>query len=449
MRLHYTKPLFAWDCLEDNPSLKTIKEFLQCIPDGKLLEALAKERGKGRDDYRVHVLWGTLLLTIALRHVSIEACMADLRRNKDLRQLIGIESADGVPKKWNMSRFLKTLGSQRCRRFLPEIFDAMVRRLGLVIPDCGQETCGDSSHLSARAIRSKQDGHEKGLEQPTGGRKEYKDEEGKVTGVLEWFGYKLHLLVDKRHEVVLSYKVTTANKADCEMVAELIEQGKGNLPEGRIKTMAYDKAADGQEVHEALKEAGIRPVIENRSLWREEKEKLLPGEDGQSNIVYDEAGTVYCYDKVSAQPVRHQMVYYGYEKKRGTLKYRCPAVCQGWRCPSQKLCNKDKPYGKTVRVKCEIDLRRFPPIPRATKEFERLYKGRTAVERVNARFKIFWGVDDGNITGARRFHAYVGAVMIVHVAFATLLASAPRYEGTLGKTRLSAIAEALRQKGDT
>ena len=408
MRLHYTKPLFAWDCLEDNPSLKTIKEFLQCIPDGKLLEALAKERGKGRDDYRVHVLWGTLLLTIALRHVSIEACMADLRRNKDLRQLIGIESADGVPKKWNMSRFLKTLGSQRCRRFLPEIFDAMVRRLGLVIPDCGQ-----------------------------------------VTGVLEWFGYKLHLLVDKRHEVVLSYKVTTANKADCEMVAELIEQGKGNLPEGRIKTMAYDKAADGQEVHEALKEAGIRPVIENRSLWREEKEKLLPGEDGQSNIVYDEAGTVYCYDKVSAQPVRHQMVYYGYEKKRGTLKYRCPAVCQGWRCPSQKLCNKDKPYGKTVRVKCEIDLRRFPPIPRATKEFERLYKGRTAVERVNARFKIFWGVDDGNITGARRFHAYVGAVMIVHVAFATLLASAPRYEGTLGKTRLSAIAEALRQKGDT
>ena len=57
--------------------------------------------------------------------------------------------------------------------------------------------------------------------------------------------------------------------------------------------------------------------------------------------------------------------------------------------------------------------------------------------------KIFWGVDDGNITGARRFHAKVGVVMIVHLAFATLLASAPRREGTLGKTRLGPIQKAL------
>ena len=59
------------------------------------------------------------------------------------------------------------------------------------------------------------------------------------------------------------------------------------------------------------------------------------------------------------------------------------------------------------------------------------------MERVNGRLKIFWGVDDGNITGSRRFHAMVGAVMIVHAAFAMLLAAAPRREGTLGKLRLS------------
>ena len=72
-----------------------------------------------------------------------------------------------------------------------------------------------------------------------------------------------------------------------------------------------------------------------------------------------------------------------------------------------------------------------------------MYKGRTAVERVNARLKIFWGVDDGNLTGSRRFVAQVGVVMVVHAAFATLLASAPRREGTLGKIGLSPIAEAL------
>ncbi len=50
-----------------------------------------------------------------------------------------------------------------------------------------------------------------------------------------------------------------------------------------------------------------------------------------------------------------------------------------------KLFNAGKQYGLTVRVPREIDLRRFPAFPRATKKFERLYKRRTSVERVNAR----------------------------------------------------------------
>ena len=123
----------------------------------------------------------------------------------------------------------------------------------------------------------------------------------------------------------------------------------------------------------------------------------------------------------------------------------CPCTSL-WPCPHDAVCNEGKSYGKTVRVDRMIDLRRFPPIPRATKKFERLYDGRTSVERVNARLKIFWGVDDGNIVGARRFHAMVGAVLAVHVAFATLLAAAPRREGTLGKLRLGPIQKALAQQ---
>jgi len=60
--------------------------------------------------------------------------------------------------------------------------------------------------------------------------------------------------------------------------------------------------------------------------------------------------------------------------------------------------------------------------------------------------KIYWGADDGNITGATRFHAYVGAVMVVHVGLATMLACTARREGPLGKMELSPIAEALRER---
>ena len=138
------------------------------------------------------------------------------------------------------------------------------------------------------------------------------------------------------------------------------------------------------------------------------------------------------------------MSFIGHEPERETLKYYCPARHEGWECPMSAVCNAGKSYGKTVRVPRGVDLRRFPSLPRATTKFERMYKGGTTVERVNAWLKLFWGVDDGNVKGSRRFVAQVGVVLAVHAAFATLLASAPRREGTLSQTRMSPVAEALR-----
>ena len=445
MNIHTTKPLFAWECLEDSPSLRTVRQALAMLPDGKLLESLRWARGKGRDDFAVEVLWGVVVLTALLRHQGIEACLGELGRNAGLREAIGIESEAGVPKKWNMSRFLEVLGRNPHRTLLHEMFDAMAYRLGAIVSDLGESTAGDATALNARrrSEAGSKDEAEEGLAQPSGGRKEYTDDEGHVTKILEWFGYKLHLLVDVKHEVALAYEVTAAHAGDGETLPALVKEAQGNLPPRRMRTLAYDKAADSNDVHSLLNEAGIHPLIQMRHLWKDEHERLVPGQDANPNIVHDEAGTVYCYDMESGPAVRHKMAYIGHEPQRGTLKYRCPARHEGWTCPNENACNAGKTYGRTVRVKCDLDLRRFPPIPRATKQFERLYKGRTAVERVNARVKIFWGADDGNIAGARRFHAFVGVVMVVHEALATLLAATPRRQGSLGKMHLGPIQHAL------
>jgi len=448
MKVQLTKRLFAWDCLEDSPSLKTVGRFLEAIPDGKLLEGLCGRRGRGRNDYPVHVLWGVVLLTHLLRHTSTDSCLAELGRNEGLRRLIGIESESKVPKKWNVSRFLDVLGQEPHLGRVREIFDGIVQRLGRAVPDLGRDTAGDSTWLHGR--RKSQDAAVKteeaeGLPKASGGRKEYKDDDGKVTKTVEWFGYKLHLLVDVKHEVSLAYQITSTKAGDGETLPSLLGQTRNNLPKDRIATLAYDKAADDNHVHRLLAKAKIKPLIQNRSLWKEEHEKMLPGHDGNSNVVYDEAGTLHCYDRTSRPMVRHRMAYIGHEPSRRTIKYRCPARHEGWTCPHDAVCNAGKKYGKTVRVDRTIDLRRFPPIPRATKKFERMYKGRTSVERVNARLKLFWGVDDGNITGARRFVATVGVVMVVHAGLALLLAATPRRDGTLGKTRLGAIQQALQK----
>jgi hypothetical protein len=442
MRIHVREALFAWNALEDSPSIRTIRDFLQAVPDHDLLAGLEKHRGRGRDDYPVRVLWGVLLLTILLRHVSINACLDELRRNRDLRMLLNLSDEEQVPKAWNMSRFLELLGQEPHHSALRGVFDHLVRRLGQAVPDLGQDTAGDATALKARRPQDDRTADD-GLPQPSGGRKEYRDDDGKVTKVIEWFGYKLHLLVDVHHEVALAYHVTAPHCGDGERVPALLEQACGNLPANRIQTMAFDKAADDQSVHEYLYEHQIKPLIQMRAMWKEEPERRPQGTRIPLNVVHDEAGTLYCYDTSGDVPVRHPMSYYGYEADRGTLKYRCPARHEGWDCPSDAKCNAGKKAGLSVRIPSALDLRRFPPIPRATKTFERMYKGRTAVERVNARLKIFWGADDGNVIGAARFHALVGAVMVVHLGLATLLAASPRWEGTLGQTRYSPIAKRL------
>jgi hypothetical protein len=447
MKIPLSKPLFAWDALEDSPSLQTLREFLATIPDERLLDSLRQARGKGRDDYPVAALWGTFLLAIVLRHHSMDACLQELERNPALRLLVGIEAEADVPKPHNMSRFAATLGEEPHLTLLREVFDVLVRRLGAAVVDLGRDTAGDSTGLAGRAAESKtlrREEEKQGLPQASGGRKEYRDDDGNVTKVVEWFGYKLHLLVDVQHEVTLAYRLTDTKAGDNELIGDLLAQAQANLPAGRIRTLAYDKAADDGKVHELLHAEDVRPLIQNRTFKVEEEEKVLGGRT-PLNVVYDQAGTIYCYDRVSATPVRRRMSYIGREPRRGTLKYRCPARHEGWDCPSDTLCNGERQYGLTVRVKQDLDLRRFPPIPRATKQFERLYKGRTAVERINARLKIFWGSDDGQVYGARRFHAHAGAVLVVHLGLATVLAQAERYEGTYGKMRLSLIAKALRK----
>jgi hypothetical protein len=454
MIVYATDPLFAWARLEDHPQLSTLRDLLAILPDQALLDGLRQARGKGRDDFPVAVLWGVVVFTVVLRHSSFESCLAELHRNPALCRLIGIPSVDKIPKLWNVSRFLDVLGQERHYSELRKVFDIIVQRLGIAVPDLGVNTAGDSTGLNGRPKKDEEAVAEEikqGLPQPSGGRKEYKDDQGNVTKVLQWFGYKLHLLVDVKHEVPLAWHITDTKAGDNERIEALVEQAEGNLPQQRIKTLAYDKAADDGKVHEFLHKHDIKPLIQNRTLWQQETELPLPAAANKRHplhVVHDEAGTVFCYDMVSNPPQRHQMAYMGYEKDRETLKYRCPAKHEGWDCPSNQRCNEERAFGLIVRVDPTIDLRRFPPIPRATKQFEEKYKGRTSVERVNARTKIFWGADDGNVRGARRFHAYVGVVMVICVALATLLAKTARREGSMGHTRLGPIAVALQEALD-
>ena len=234
MRIHATRP---------SPSLQTIRAVLSSLPDQPLLDALARARGHGRNDYPLPVLWGVVVLSVLCRHVWLNDCLAELHLNPTLYDIIGIRKVVDIPKPCNLSRFMDLLGQAEPLAALRGIFDTMAKDLGLIVPDLGKHTAGDSTALAGKAKKDPeavQKEVEQGLPQPSGGKKEYKDDDGKVVKVYEWFGYKFHLLVDVKHEVALAYHVSDTKLGDNEGIAPLIEQAVANLGEGRIETMAYD-----------------------------------------------------------------------------------------------------------------------------------------------------------------------------------------------------------------
>src|SRR5207302_2973808 len=164
-------------------------DFLDTVPDQPLLDGLRAARGHGRDDYPVERLWRVVLLTIALRHSDFTACLAELHRNPALCRLLGIADEAQIPHGWNVSRFLDVLGQEPHLSALRGVFDHLARRLGRAVPDLGRHTAGDATALAGRAkadpkvVKAEP---RQGLPQPSGRRKEYRDDEGKVTKVYEW-----------------------------------------------------------------------------------------------------------------------------------------------------------------------------------------------------------------------------------------------------------------------
>ena len=92
----------------------------------------------------------------------------------------------------------------------------------------GHPTC---RHAASRRKGANTESDE-GLPQASGGRKEYKDDDGKVTKVVEWFGFKLHLIVDVKNEVVLAYEFTDTKAGDGETLPAVLAQAEANLPPG-------------------------------------------------------------------------------------------------------------------------------------------------------------------------------------------------------------------------
>jgi hypothetical protein len=307
-------------------------------------------------------------------------------------------------------------------RFKAEIdgmFDHLVDELKRLLPDLGFSVAVDSKGVNSAGKPTKKAQRDGRRDTDADwGKKAYhgKREDGTLwEKVVTWFGYKIHLLVDTKYEMPIGYAVTRASASDTKHLLPLVEEVKKKHLEiyRDIDKAAADKGYDSEENCRRLyDEHEIKPVIDIRRMWRDKETKLLDS-GCADNIVYDEVGTVYCICPKTGE--QRPMSYGGFEKDRMALKYICPVKAYGLRCSGSDECEHAM---KSERVSLEIDRRIFTPVSRSSYAWERGYKKRTAVERVNSRLDVSFGFEKHFIRGLKKMEIRVGLALCVMLAMA-------------------------------
>ena len=412
--------LFTWREVEARSDLERLMLVLEHVPDEGLMSELEGQRKWGRDDYPIRPVWNSVLAGIVYQHGSVESLRRELLRNGELRERCGFDPRKGsgaVPASWVYTRFLKLL--YKFKAEIDQMFDRLVDELKALLPDLGVSVAVDSKGVDSagRPTKEKKRDGRRDMDADWG-KKRYHGEREDGTlweKVVTWFGYKIHLLVDTKYEMAISYQVTRASASDTKHLLPLVEEVKKKHLEiyKDMDTAATDKGYDSEENCRRLyDEHGIKPVIDIRRMWRDKETKLLdPG--CSDNIVYDEVGTVYCICPKTGE--QRQMSYGGFEKDRMALKYICPVKAYGVRCSGSHECAHAL---KSERISLEIDRRIFTPVARSSYAWEREYKKRTAVERVNSRLDVSFGFEKHFIRGLKKMELRVGLALCVMLAMA-------------------------------
>src|SRR5690606_33544580 len=155
-------------------------------------------------------------------------------------------------------------------------------------------------------------------------------------------------------------------------------------PKLDIKTVIADAGYDSTNNNAyVLNKLKALPVI---------KMRLSEGPDAECTTSIcrcTELGVPICYEG-------SKMSYAG--RDGAYLKWRCPAVVEGRECSCNVTENcSTSDYGMVLKVRIAEDPRRFPGLSRDSLRWKRLYRKRSACERVNGRLKNYLLLDSQRV----------------------------------------------------
>lgn len=214
----------------------------------------------------------------------------------------------------------------------------------------------------------------------------YKDKDGITQAKKKtYFGYRVHILADTRYELPIEYTVTKASLSEKKEILKHINMLSKNLRE-KIETLSADKGYDDIKVIDGLIEHGIKAIIDIRNQWQ----------SGESTKQYKNTEIVYTYDGkvgiIDDEGIFNQLKYLGYDKIKETLRYTDGI--------------------KVYSIEIKEDRRVFTEIARDSIKWKRLYKGRTALERINGRLDRDFNLENHKVRGLKKAQVLIDIMMI-------------------------------------
>ncbi len=411
-------PLFDFEAFIADKKNDRLAMVLEALPAEGLIIALEREHWTGRKGYAVRGMWSALIAGLLYQCNSLAEVIRLLERDKDTRMTCGFSKAN-LPSEDALGRFLKKL--VRYEDLLEKCFADLVKELRQLLPGFGAKLAVDSTDIKAysnghRNSPSDPDarwgakgaGHHAGPASESKTNRDKGENKGKRRDLYYWFGYKLHMVVDACYELPVSFTLTPANESDTKQMETILKKAGADQVETRPQVVIADKGYDSESNNKFIfGECNAAPIIPIRER-----------EDAQLPDICNAKGTPLCGCGL-------EMAYWG--RDGNYLKYRCPHAVGKEECRSRFRCT-DSPYGYVLKLPIGEDPRRHPPVPRETKKWARLYRLRTAIERVNSRVKELLGLGKITVRGIGKVTVRAMLSLLVMLAAAVGMAQRHRFE---------------------
>lgn len=382
---------------DDNHRLLLV---LDALESDALLWKLESERKGRRNSYPIRMLWQSMMAAKVYGIDSINGLIRELRRNESLRKIVGIKHVSLVPKPWHFSRFFTKLSRPENLSLIKKMFDNAVSSLKELLPDLGESLAIDGTEVSSWCNRYAKDKSDKDA---GWGVKSYRKEDGSES-MHSWYGYTVELVVDTKYEIPLNFEVIPANMNESPRLPILLGDTMRLHSDFDVKYVMADRGYDSRDnCRYVLNDLGALPIIKMR-LSQKDKDAPFAGEICRCT----ELGTPIC-------DCGEKMIYAGRDGKY--LKFRCPRHSE----PLGGPCSVSR-YGRVLKIAISENERRWPGLHRESKKFNRLYKSRTSVERVNSRLKEHLCLDDQHVRGLAKTTVNVGLSLLVMVGGALAMA---------------------------